>query len=139
MGTTPRSFAANVSRGRRRIFVEAACASEFSRFDFLQCENVFGSGARLTAEGWVVVSPSHSLEAIYILKRNDGDWYASNSLAFLLASSKADIQFKYSSLAAFMWVVEGIDHSPQHIRVSNGVLSILHHHNVSLGVELTVR
>src|SRR6516225_4716802 len=98
MGTTPRSFAANVSRGRRRIFVEAACASEFSRFDFLQCENVFGSGARLTAEGWVVISQSHSLEAIYILKRNDGGWYASNSLAFLLASSKAVIQFKYSSL-----------------------------------------
>jgi hypothetical protein len=46
--------------------------------------NVFGSGLSMRNDKWLFVTPSHTLEALY-LYRYSGGWSISNSLAFLVA------------------------------------------------------
>jgi hypothetical protein len=70
-------------------FFEGAWSSTIDAWDFHKVADVFGSGARLTADGWIVVPPSHTLECVYLLQTKGGAWLASNSLAFLLTASGA--------------------------------------------------
>src|SRR6266516_1881284 len=69
-------------------FFEGAWAAAFDECGFDKAADVFGSGAQLTPSGWLLVSPSHTLECIYVL-RHSGKWSASNSLACLLRNSGA--------------------------------------------------
>src|SRR5262249_5288177 len=70
---------------------EGAWAGDLLEQDFDEVADVFGSGARLTDEGWVLVPPSHTLEAIYVLRVPNEGWLASNSLAFLLSAADAHL------------------------------------------------
>jgi hypothetical protein len=121
-------------------FFEGTWAAPFPEFGFHESANVFGSGGRLTSAGWVLVPPAHTLEAIYALKTTNGDWLASNSLAFLLTSVGAEIELQWpETLVGFVHIVNGIAGSQPRIRTSAGVLYILHHHNAALGQYLEVR
>ena len=120
-------------------FFEGTWAAPFPATDFYECANVFGSGGRLTPAGWVLVPPAHTLEAIYVLQTPIGDWFASNSLAFLLTATGAEIEFRWPTLVAFLESVNGIEGSPRRLRTTNGVLHILHHHNAVLAAHLEVR
>ena len=63
-------------------FFEGCWAGDFPAGDFDTARHVFGSGARQAGEDWLVVSPSHTMEAIYLLVQPAGH-LVSNSLAFL--------------------------------------------------------
>ena len=64
-------------------FVEGAWDGAFTEFDFDQATFFVGSGARRKDAGIVVVTPSNSLEAVFVARRDDL-LLASNSLVFLL-------------------------------------------------------
>jgi len=114
-------------------FFEGAWAGAFTEFRFYECAEVFGSGAIKTSEGWLVTSPSHTLEAVYALHDRSGDWTVSNSLAFL----KSFLGFTFRD--SFITIVNGfyksalgIDHSPARIRTSHGTLYVLRFYNALL-------
>jgi hypothetical protein len=114
-------------------FFEGAWADIFASFDFANCENVFGSGAFHTSEGWILVPPSHTLEAIYAVRLRDGQWFASNSLAFIKSRTPLDFRVSASELQrAFIGIVHGISHSPHRVPITGGSLYIIHHHNALL-------
>ena len=52
--------------------------------------NVFGSEMRMHGSGWTVITPSHTLEAVF-LYRHQGGWGVSNSLAFLLEHHRVEL------------------------------------------------
>jgi hypothetical protein len=74
-------------------FFEGAWAGPFKGHDIHKCPNVFGSGGRYTADGWMLVPPSHTLDAIYILQIPQVGWFASNSLAFLISAPARTCNF----------------------------------------------
>jgi hypothetical protein len=49
-----------------------------------ECHNVFGSGLKILGQKWLFLTPSHTLESLYVYRHVAG-WSVSNSLAFLLA------------------------------------------------------
>lgn len=63
-------------------FLEGVYADEGAE-DFSQATNVFGSGIQISEKHCTLVSPSHTLEAMF-LYRHRGGWNVSNSLALLL-------------------------------------------------------
>ena len=73
-------------------FFEGCWAGDFPARDFDTARHVFGSGARQAGESWLVVSPSHTMEAIYLLVRETGH-LVSNSLAFLCAWADIALPF----------------------------------------------
>lgn len=122
-------------------FFEGAWAAGFGPFKFGNCENVFGSGAYHTSAGWILVPPSHTLEAIYALRLPNNQWLVSNSLGFVRSQCHFDFCGSYLQLTrAFVGIVNGIDNSPQGVPVTAGDLYILHHHNALLtpnGLQVT--
>jgi hypothetical protein len=126
---------------RQNAFFEGAWSGAFGNFDFVNCADVFGSGAVCTSEGWLLVPPSHTLEALSVLRLRSGDWVASNSIAFI--ERFTNIGFPYSDAKLFrhfVVIAHGIDYSPSCVLCSNGEFCILHHHNVLLGPDgLTVQ
>ncbi len=63
-------------------FLEGVYAGECQP-DFSQATNVFGSGIIMTEQHCTLVSPSHTLEAVFLYQHRGG-WGVSNSLALLL-------------------------------------------------------
>jgi hypothetical protein len=113
---------------------EGAWAGAFGKGDFSNCANVFGSGAMCTSNGWLLVPPSHTLDALYALRLNNGEWIASNSIAFIKQHSSARLPTSDNRLFRnFVGIVRGIEYSPRSFRCSNGEFYILHHHNALLG------
>ena len=78
----------------------------------------FGSGFKVEEDKITIFSPSHSLESIYTI-RKDNDFYISNSLAFVMAQFKPfifDNNFKMKEIARPIWLLtEGIKHYPRRI------------------------
>ena len=73
-------------------FFEGCWAGEFVAQDFDTARHVFGSGAKRTDRGWLVVTPSHLLEAAYLWQRRDHR-VVSNSLAFVSRWVELDLHF----------------------------------------------
>src|SRR5262249_14308186 len=120
-------------------FFEGAWAGHFSEYGFHGLPDVFGTGAGLTDVGWMLLPPSHHLEAIYVLKATKDRWLASNSLAFLLTAADADLLFRWPrTLLDFTQIVNGIAGSPYRTLTSQGNLSLLYHHNALLGSQLKI-
>jgi hypothetical protein len=121
---------------RPESFFEGAWAGIFSEFRFSECPDVFGSGAVQTSEGWLIVSPSHTLEAVYVFRDRAGDWTVSNSLAFLKSFLRFAFQDSLTALVyGFAGIMFGTKRSPACIKTSHGTLYVLHHHNAFLRRE----
>ena len=73
-------------------FFEGAWDDEFETFRFDDAQMAVGSGARLTTDGIVFVSPGHSLEWIQSLRIED-ELLISNSLPFLLMQARDGLDF----------------------------------------------
>jgi hypothetical protein len=118
-------------------FFEGAWAGRFDDIGFSKNANVFGSGAIFADGCWKLVPPSHTLEAIYALRLEQGDWLVSNSLAFI--HSRAPFHFispfRRREIESFIGIVRGIQKSPSRLQVSAGLLYILRHHNAYLGAD----
>ena len=118
-------------------FFEGAWAGSFASGNFHECSNVFGSGAICSRGRWILVPPSHTLEAIYVVRTSEAGWAASNSLAFLVAATGLRLQFSsLTTMIDFVSVVDGVSGIPRRIRNSRPVLFVLDHHNAMFGNEL---
>jgi hypothetical protein len=121
---------------RPESFFEGAWAGPFNEFKFSECAEVFGSGAVRTSDGWLLVSPSHTLEAVYAFHDGSGNWTVSNSLAFLKSFLKFAFQDSMTALVnGFVGIGLGIDNSPARIRTSHGTLYVLVHYNALLSCD----
>ena len=90
-------------------FFEGCWAGDFSARDFDTARHVFGSGARQVGKGWLVVSPSHTMEAIYLLSQQAGP-LVSNSLAFLCAWAEIELPFDRGIAARLFTASDGVGH-----------------------------
>jgi hypothetical protein len=118
---------------RPDAFFEGAWAGTFHEFKFYECAEVFGSGAAKISDSWLVISPSHTLEAVYALHDRSGDWTVSNSLGFLKNFLKFSFQDSFIELVnGFYKSALGIDHSPSRLRTSIGTLYVLRYYNALL-------
>jgi hypothetical protein len=88
-------------------FFEGCWAGDFQARDFDAARHVFGSGARQMGEGWLVVPPSHTMEAIYLLVQPLGH-LVSNSLAFLCAWAEIELPFDRGIAARLFSAADGI-------------------------------
>jgi hypothetical protein len=70
-------------------FFEGCFAGEWGE-NLTEVGNVFGSGMRMHGSGWTVITPSHTLEAVF-LYRHQGGWGVSNSLALLLEYHRIEL------------------------------------------------
>ena len=114
-------------------FLEGAWAGRFAEWGFDSCRDVFGSGARRTPAGWLVVPPSHTLERIFVLRTGPRTWLGSNSLAFLFARTGARFVRPSRILApAFIRIIDGLMESPITHETTAGTLFAVHHHNCLL-------
>ncbi len=117
-----------------RSFFEGAWAGPFPAAGFDACGDVFGSGAIYCEEGWILVPPSHTLEAIYVLQDPNAGWIASNSLAFLTATTGLALHFRLlATVVDFLAIVKGIAGTPRRIRNARPALQVLHYQNAVLG------
>jgi hypothetical protein len=89
-------------------FFEGCWTGDFPARDFDTARHVFGSGARQVGEGWLVVSPSHTMEAIYLLVQPVGH-LVSNSLAFLCAWAEIELPFDRDIAARLFSAADGVD------------------------------
>lgn len=76
------------------FFCEGAWSDEFSRCDFPNALFFTGSGGSFTETGVMFSTPSHTLEAVYLLFIDDS-CILSNSLTFLLSQAGDDIDPGY--------------------------------------------
>ncbi len=122
-------------------FFEGAWDGDFAARDFDRAENVFGSGGRLTPEGWVLVPPSHVMEGFYLAEDPAGRiTAASNSLALLLAGTGARLAAEGEALApALLTCLMGIDAPYGRLPTDRGAVLVAYFDNVLLGEAGPVR
>jgi hypothetical protein len=89
-------------------FFEGCWAGDFSARDFTSARHVFGSGAMRASEGWLIVTPSHTLDAVYLLVQRNGH-VVSNSLTFLVAWGELELPFDRGIAARLISVRDGTD------------------------------
>jgi hypothetical protein len=117
-------------------FIEGAWAGPFEDWAFDVVRDVFGSGGRRTASGWLVVPPSHTLECVFLIRLGGRGWVASNSLPFLRAWTGATFVLPSRRLALiFVRIVDGIGESPIRVETTAGTLYALYHHNCLLTAD----
>jgi hypothetical protein len=89
-------------------FFEGCWADDFPTRDFDTAHHVFGSGAKQVGQDWLVVSPSHTMEAIYLLEQPIGR-SVSNSLAFLCAWADIEIAFDRGIALRMFSIADGVE------------------------------
>ena len=87
---------------------EGCWDGEFEAFDFHEAATVAGSGIRFTRAGLHFVSPSHTLEGLYVLE-TPRRLVVSNSIAFLLRHERLDVPTSARVCRQLATVVLGMD------------------------------
>jgi hypothetical protein len=87
---------------------EGCWAGDFATRDFNIARHVFGSGAKRSGNGWLVVTASHLFDAVYLLERR-GRYTVSNSLAFLSKWADLELPFDAGIAARVVSVRNGVD------------------------------
>lgn len=98
-------------------FFEGCFAGEFGS-DPRLAANVFGSGMWHADDAWHVITPSHTLEAVYVLSRN-GVRGVSNSLPFLVEYFCIEVPFSFAYPRIALSVQHGIDKYQRQLFVRN--------------------
>ena len=93
-------------------FFEGCWAGDFVAQDFATARHSFGSGAVRSAESpscWTVVTPSHTVDAVYLLERSGRPEVASNSLTFLTCWVELHLPFDRGIAARMISARDGVD------------------------------
>lgn len=120
-------------------FFEGAWPGALSAMDFTATPEAFGSGAKLTSEGWTIVAPSHTLESVFLC-REGSKVFVSNALPFLLAHRDDALDPAFLDYhRVFFEILNGIDHSPIHFP-SRRCKEIrgYYHDNLVIGPDLAI-
>ena len=105
-------------------FFEGCWPGDYRAMDFAARPEAFGSGGILQADGWTIVTPSHTLEAVFCC-RDGSKLFLSNALPFLLAHRGDSLDPEFSGYhRAFFDIAGGIEHSP--IRIPSRRCSEIH-------------
>lgn len=89
-------------------FFEGCWAGEFEDWGFDTVEDVFGSGGKIGEAEALLVTPLHTLDALYVLERG-GRFTVANSLAFLVQAAGLDLPFDLGIGGRFASIKAGID------------------------------
>jgi hypothetical protein len=97
--------------------------------------NVFGSGLSTRGRKWLFLTPSHTLECLYLYRSSTG-WSISNSLAFLVAHHRVTPPWNPHYGATFASLCLGIEAYEQTLwRTSEGEIIRLAYDNVELAPD----
>jgi len=88
--------------------VEGCWDGPFDEYGFRGAENFFGTGMVIEDSAVIFVTPTHTLEALYLLHGHDS-LIASNSLAFLLEFSNLNLPVSINYGRRFATIALGID------------------------------
>lgn len=114
-------------------FFEGCFAGEIGR-DFTQLSEVFGSGIKVSGSCCVLVTPSHTIEGIF-LYRHRGGWGVSNSLSLLLEYHGVALPWDPHYGAKFASVSLGIDTYQRVLfQTHDGEVLRIAHHNVEFRI-----
>lgn len=120
---------------RDDAWFEGVWAGDFEAWDFDRAADVFGSGG-LCRDGCLrLITPSHCLEPLFLL-RDGGRLRVANSLAFLLSYADSGIvadDFGYAE--RFLAVLDGIDHLRFEIPCRGGRVHVVYHFNLEVGPD----
>lgn len=111
---------------------EGVWEGSFDQWNFDQSSDVFGSGGKYSGNQILLVSPSHPLESLFMMKRGNSI-LASNSLAFLLTYSNSNLKnncFDYAEL--FLGALNGIEHVKFEIETDNGPVTVNSYFNIMI-------
>jgi hypothetical protein len=89
-------------------FFEGCWAGEFDGGAFHTARHVFGSGGKIEGDRALFITPSHTLDAVYALRKG-GTFTVANSLAFLVQFADLALPFDFGIGARFVSVAKGID------------------------------
>lgn len=124
---------------RCEAFFEGAWEGPFDAFGFDVSANVFGSGGKRRADGWLFVPPSHTLESLYVWQLGQTS-VVSNSLPFLLTYCGDELEpFDWTYGERFCSIVLGLQHTPVVVPVQRGKLIVVHHHNLAISTTGDLR
>lgn len=117
---------------RENGFFEGCWADDFATFNFDEVANVFGSGAKVSEDTVLFVTPSHTLEGLYVLERA-GRVIVSNSLPFLLNAENIELAFDFDIGNRFSSILKGIvDYERVLFRGDGWTLSRIFHENIEV-------
>jgi hypothetical protein len=122
---------------RGNFFIEGAWAGDFSQGSFLDSDSLVGTGAVVTSEGITFATPSHPLQRLHFIQR-DECVYASPSLVFALAASGSTLDPTYIPYQSdLQQLVKGISTHVGAIPLSGGgYATICHYRNIRIDRDL---
>jgi hypothetical protein len=116
-------------------FFEGCLAGDING-DWTQIREVFGSGMRVQEGKYVFVTPSHTLESIFVYRHERG-FSVSNSLSFLLEYHGVVLPWDVRYGAKFASLCLGIDEYEKEIlRTPHGQILRLAYDNVVMEPEV---
>ena len=114
-------------------FFEGAWDGPFVAHGFAEAANVFGSGTTNHEGAIRFVTPAHSLEGLYYLRRAKG-YVVSNSLVYLLTFCGGELTpHDWTYGRRFAQVVRGLSACPIEIPSTDGEITFFFHHNFDIG------
>jgi hypothetical protein len=121
-----------------RFVVEGAWAGSFEARALAECWAVAGSGAQLTRKGVVFVTPTHMLERLHWMRRENAA-YVSNSFAFLLAITADDVSETYRDYQwDFRTSMRGLGRYRNHVPTAlGGHVRLFYHCNFLVHSDLS--
>jgi len=123
-------------------FFEGAWPGSVAAMDFAEKADAFGSGGVLSAEGWTIVPPSHTLESVFTC-REDAKLFVSNALPFLLAHRGDALDPRFLDYhRVFFDILGGLPHSPIRFpSLRSSEIRGYYFENLAIGpdLEITVR
>jgi hypothetical protein len=120
--------------------VEGAWSADFCRGEFAEALTFTGTGLSLSPDGTLrLAAPSHTLQALFTLRRGDV-LFCANSLAFLLTLSGTALdlsyRFYYEDLASIM---DGLRKYVRRVPVADGYAEVHYHCNLVLQCDGHIR
>lgn len=106
------------------FFFEGGWAGSWDAEGLLSASNVFGSGGIWSGDGIEIVTPSHTLECVYLLIQRDATVKAiSNSLSFVIEFSEMNPMLDFRAPARFASVVLGLERYQKEI-IRDGAMRV---------------
>ena len=97
-----------------------------------EATTVFGSGIVLDAQGPLIVPPAHTLEAVYVVRRDDRV-LASNSLVGVLVAAGLELMPGVDYVSRFYRISDGVARSPIELPTSGEPVLLHFFENVRIG------
>jgi len=125
--------------GNTGFFCEGAWSGNYEQKDFPEAMTFTGTGGVIRGDGLVFCSPTHTLQALFLLRLGNSI-LCSNSLAFLLQLAGDDIDGRYLHYDFdMMSIMHGLRDCRKHVPTRAGNRVYMHYHcNLAITPELEI-